>query len=268
MKKMTLILVLVIMLFSSCDRGSTDNGSFIDLPSSSKDSLTSSSKDSLTSSSASISDPLTSKQIFSKSKVEFGDVKDELIGGYSYRHSLYSYNYLFFENGDYYIIGDGKIYTPDNSFAEYYCVSGETDVEIQITFSREDGETFQISGTKFELGYPNDPFVCAYKTSEEFSVDVSRKKVNSNVFYKMEDFNNIDIGASNYWDIFEVEKNVNEKQNEEMPNTEIGSLVYVSPIGDITEFPMADGKYIRVTYDEGLIVKSIEVVDELCEVYY
>lgn len=195
---------------------------------------------------------ISSNVLDDRKKVDFEEVKEDLVGSYSYGSDFtrpYSSNYIFLENGDYIVINfqNNVRFTNENSTAEYYVAEGK---EMLVLITKDDGASLELYGNGTYLCL-SDRVIFARK------VDPAEKyahRIEHLNYYKPDNFNDIVIGESTYEDVIKV--------------TYFNDIITITDIGDISEYPMEDGRFIRITYDEELIVQSIEVVDSMCEVYF
>ena len=197
---------------------------------------------------------ISSNVLDDRKKVDFEEVKEDLVGGYCYAdESIYSYNYLFFENGDYIIIDyEGERYTQNNSTVEYFLGCNQYEKKIIISLTREDGKQLELYTTSIGIDYDGAP-VAGHKMPGEFRYNNSRMESKGVVSYDSEIFKDVEVGKTTRRDLVKIAP---------------GHLVYITPIGDVSEYPLENGRYLRVMFDEELIVQSIEVVDSMCEVCF
>ena len=187
-------------------------------------------------------------------EISYERAKEILGDAYSYiTPGVYSYNYIFFENGDYIIINFDTLerYTQENSSAKYFISKDEYGEFITVKLSHKNGTEWEIYATKGSVEYP-DSFFIATRTNDTFTNIRKRNDVNRKR-YSLEDFKSVLVGETSYNDLW---------------NAGLNPLIYISPIGDIEEYPLEGGGYLRLMFDEKLIVKSIEIVDEMAEVYF
>ncbi len=204
-------------------------------------------------------------------KVTFEDIKDEIVGGYSLGEwSNYSYEFIFFENGNYIVIHNDSMekLTQENTTPEYFIRDGEYGREILIRLTDKNNKTYDVWGTSLLMRCKDIGFMSAEKTTPDSYYKTTGKGTCALTKFQLSDFEHIVPGESNYRTMWEAAVARIKKNIPDFPPRTLTFPVYLSPIGDVTDFPTEDGRYIRFLWNEDLTVKSIEVVDEVCEVYY
>lgn len=243
-KRVILILSFVLLfLFCSCNGRYNDTSSNSSENSSSLETFENTNESSITE---------ETNELF---EVSYEQVKSTLCGAYSNMGSIYVYDLIFFENGDFIFIDPySKKYTSEDSIVRYYLVQGEHGDAVQVSALREDGRKFEFivyeKSTEITDEYPIPSIKSNTRLSDRLKEHVPQK------YFTLGDFKNVKIGETRIY--------ASEFMNEKLFPSEI----LLSSDGDIVDYPMSDGRHIWVKFDENQVVSSIEISDRLPNVYF